>query len=62
MVAWMDNKNPKKYKFSLNTLYMDGDYIVKRTSYNNRLYIYIYTYRFPKIYQVLALRVMVHER
>jgi hypothetical protein len=58
----MESKNLKKYKFSLNTLYVDGNYIVKRTSVNNRLYIYIYTYKFPRYYQILALRVMVYEQ
>ena len=57
----MESANPKKLRFQVNTLYLDDEYVVKRTAYKNRLYIYIYKYKFPRLYNVLAIRVMVHE-
>ena len=61
MVLGVDNAKPKNYKFTVNTLYLDGDYLIKRTTYKNRLYIYIYKYRFPSFHNIIALRVVVNE-
>ena len=61
MVLDVDNAKLKKYKFKVNTLYLDGDYLIKRSAYKNRLYIYIYKYRFPSFHNIIALRVIVSE-
>jgi hypothetical protein len=61
MVIGVKTTNPKRYRFSVNTLYIDGDFIIKRTQYNDRLYIYIYKKSFPFYRNIIGLRVIVNE-
>ena len=64
MVIGVDPTNPKKYKFKVSTLYIGDGYVVKRSQYNDRLYIYVYKARsslIPSVENVLALRVVVYE-
>jgi hypothetical protein len=54
-------QNRKKYVFNLYTLNNEGDIYVKRASYYNTLYIYVYERSLFKVRLLLSLKVVVNE-
>ena len=54
-------KLEKTKKYSLETMYVEDDYWVRRSQFKNTLYIYVYKRSFVNYYVVVALKVIALE-
>jgi hypothetical protein len=57
----LNHSNLKNYKFRLNTFTYNDNIYVKRATYKNTLYIYVYEKHLFHDKLVVALKVSVHE-
>ena len=51
----------KRKKYSVRTLYVEGDYLLRRSQFNDVLYLYVYKRAILRTNLILSVKVIAYE-